>query len=176
MMERVRRAASSSMAAMSSSAGGTISRSTPSLIHRVRTPMELRTSRSRKTSSIRATRRSTVRPLLSSEPQSSATQAFLLVLTSMAPESRMSADHAQMHRPGVAERDDLAVECLADPGDHLKADVLIAALNAIHGALAGGQCLGELCLCPAPVLSGVTDELADAYEVVVCHSERLSHV
>ncbi|OEV18482.1 hypothetical protein AN221_22590 [Streptomyces nanshensis] len=88
MIERVRRAASASIAAMSSSAGGTSSRSTPSLIQRVRTPMELSTSRSRNTSSIRATRRRTVRPLLRSEAQSSATQAFLLVLTSIAPESR----------------------------------------------------------------------------------------
>lgn len=47
MMERVRTAASASMASMSSSAGGTISRSVPSLIQRVRTPMELSTSRRR---------------------------------------------------------------------------------------------------------------------------------
>lgn len=85
----------------------------------------------------------------------------------MEPESRMAADHPQVHGPGVAERHDLAVECLTDARDHLKADVLIAALDAVHGALAGGERLGELALCPAPVLTGVTDELADAYEVIV---------
>lgn len=169
MMERVRTAASASMAAMSSSAGGTSSRSTPSLIQRVRTPMEFSTSSRRYTSSMRATRRSTVRPLFSSEAHSSATQAFLLVLTSMAPESRMAADDAQMHRPRVSQRHDLAVQGLTDAGDHLKADVLVAALDAVDRALAGTERLGELCLCPAPVLPGVTDELADAYEVVVCH-------
>jgi hypothetical protein len=46
---------------------------------------------------------------------------------------------------------------------------LVAALDAIDGALTGAESLGELGLCPAPVLPGVTDELADAYEVVVCH-------
>ena len=49
--------------------------------------MDESTSRIRKTSSMRATRRSTVRPELRSEAHSSATQAFLLVLTSMLPES-----------------------------------------------------------------------------------------
>lgn len=169
MMERVRRAASASIAARSSSAGGTISRSTPSLIQRVRTPMEFSTSRRRYTSSMRATRRSTVRPLLSSEAHSSATHAFLLVFTSMAPESRMAAHHTQMHRTGVAEGDDLTVQRLADAGDHLKADVLVAALDPVDRALAGAQSLRELGLCPAAVLPCVTDELTDAYEVVVCH-------
>lgn len=116
---------------------------------------------------MRATRRSTVRPLLSSDAQSSATHAFLLVLTSMDPESRLPADHPQMHGTGVAEGHDFAVECFTDAGNHLKADVLIAALDAVHGALAGGERLGELTLCPAPVLTGVTDELADTYEVVI---------
>ncbi len=88
MIERVRRAASASIDSISSSAGGTISRSTPSLIQRVRTPIEPSTSRRRYTSSIRATRRSTVRPLLRSEAHSSATHAFLLVFTSIAPDGR----------------------------------------------------------------------------------------
>ena len=80
-----------------------------------------------------------------------------------------TADHAQVHRTRVAERDDLAVEGFTDSSDHLKADVLVAALDAVDRALAGAERLGELRLCPAPVLSGVTDELADTYEVVVCH-------
>ncbi len=88
MIERVRRAAAASMASRSTSAGGTISRSTPPLIHRVRTPMEPSTSRRRYTSSMRATRRSTVRPLFNKVAHSSATHAFLLVFTSIAPDSR----------------------------------------------------------------------------------------
>lgn len=74
-----------------------------------------------------------------------------------------------MHRTRVAQRDDFAVQGFTDSSDHLKADVLVAALDAIDGALTCAECLGELRLCPAPVLPGVTDELADAYEVVVCH-------
>ena len=54
MTVRVRRAASTSIPARSSSAGGTISRSLLSGSHRVRTPMELRTSMIRLTSSMRA--------------------------------------------------------------------------------------------------------------------------
>lgn len=81
-----------------------------------------------------------------------------------------------MHGSGVAERHDLAVEGLADAGDHLKADVLVAALDAVDGALARGERLGELTLCPAAVLAGVTDELADAGEVVVFHSRTLSQI
>ncbi len=65
MIERVRRAASSSMRSRSRSAGGTISRSLSSLSQRVCTPMLASTSRSRLTSSMRATRRSVVRPRLS---------------------------------------------------------------------------------------------------------------
>ncbi|MGX1090586.1 hypothetical protein RKD47_001267 [Streptomyces albogriseolus] len=80
-----------------------------------------------------------------------------------------AADHTQMHRTGVAEGDDLTVQRLADTGDHLKADVLVAALDPVDGALAGAERLRELGLRPAAVLPGVTDELADAYEVVVCH-------
>ena len=87
MIDRVRRAASSSMCARSSSLGGMISRSFSSPIQRVCTPRLLSTSSSRLTSSIRATLRSVVRPLLSSEAQSSATPAFLEVFTSMLPES-----------------------------------------------------------------------------------------
>ena len=84
--ERVRRAASSSMLPRSSSAGGMISRSLSSLSHRVCTPRLVSTSSSRFTSSMRATLRSVVWPRLRSEAQSSATPAFLEVLTVMLPE------------------------------------------------------------------------------------------
>ena len=67
--------------------GGMISRSFSSSIQRVWTPRLLSTSSSRLTSSMRATLRSVVRPRLSSEAHSSATPAFLDVLTSMLPES-----------------------------------------------------------------------------------------
>ena len=87
MIVRVRRAASSSIAARSSCGGGMISRSLLSGSHRVRTPMLASTSRIRLTSSIRARLRSVVLPRLSSEAHRSATAAFLLVLTSMEPES-----------------------------------------------------------------------------------------
>ena len=144
MIERVRRAASSSIASRSSSAGGTISRSTPPLIHRVRTPMEPSTSRRRYTSSMRATRRSTVRPLFNKVAHSSATHAFLLVFTSIDPGQPTPTDNPQMHRPRVTQRDDLTVQGFTDSGDHLKADVLITALDAIHRALAGAERLRQL--------------------------------
>lgn len=89
---------------------------------------------------------------------------------------RMAADHTQMHGSGVAERHDLAVEGFADAGDHLKADVLVAALDAVDSALARGERLGELTLCPATMLTGVTDELADTCEVVIFHDCTLSQI
>jgi len=87
MIERVRRAAVWSMLSSLSSLGGTISRSLSALSHRVCTPMLLRTSSSRLTSSMRATLRSVVRPRLSRVAQSRATPAFLEVLTSMDPDN-----------------------------------------------------------------------------------------
>ncbi len=87
MIERVRRAAPASIAARSSVAGGTISRSLSAFSQVVCTPMLLSTSSSRLTSSIRATRRSVVRPRLSSEAQSSATPAFFDDFTSIEPAS-----------------------------------------------------------------------------------------
>lgn len=55
-----------------------------------------------------------------------------------------AADHAQVHRTRVAQGDDFAVQRFADPGDHLKADVLVAALDAVDGALTGVERLREL--------------------------------
>ena len=85
MIDRVRRAATSSMPLRSRFGGGVISRSFSALSHRDFTPMLSRTSSRRLTSSIRATRRSVVRPRLSSEAHSSATPAFLDVFTSIEP-------------------------------------------------------------------------------------------
>ena len=84
-MLRVFLAASMSIFSNCSSAGGMISRSFCSFIQRVFTPIELRTSIMRLTSSIRATRRRTVLPLLRSEAQSRPTAAFFEVLISISP-------------------------------------------------------------------------------------------
>ena len=86
MMLRVRRAASASIAARSSSDGTTSSRSLSALSQRNLTPIDSSTSSRRLTSSMRATLRSTVVPSLSSEAHSRATPAFLLDFTSMAPD------------------------------------------------------------------------------------------
>ena len=175
MTERVRRAASSSIRVRSSSAGGTISRSLSSLSHRVWTPRLSSTSSSRLTSSIRATLRSVVRPWLSSEAQSSATPAFFDDFTSMLPLSVVGPVTRRWVGPG-AEGDDLGVEGLADAGHHLEGDVLVAALDAVHRALAGVEHVGELLLGPPAVLAGVADELADAGQVVLSHAATVSQI
>ena len=87
MTVRVRRAASMSMPAMSSRAGGMISRSLLSGSQRTLTPIEVRTSMMRLTSSMRARLRRVVRPLLSRLAHRSATAAFLLVFTGIEPDS-----------------------------------------------------------------------------------------
>ncbi len=87
MTVRVRRAASMSIASMSSLAGGMISRSLVPGSQRVLTPIEPRTSTIRLTSSMRARLRRVVRPLFSKAAHRRATAAFLEVLTSMVPES-----------------------------------------------------------------------------------------
>ena len=87
MIERVRRAAVSSIAARSRLGGGMISRSFSALSQVERTPMLSSTSSSRLTSSIRATRRSVVRPRLSRVAHSSATPAFFEDFTSIDPRS-----------------------------------------------------------------------------------------
>ena len=167
MTVRVRRAASTSMLARSSLAGGTISRSLLSGSQRIRTPIEVSTSRIRLTSSMRARLRSVVRPLLSRLAQSRATAAFLLVLTAIEPESLRAADDPQVLRAAVAERDELAVELLADPGEHLQSEVLLALLDAGDGALAGAEEVGELALGQPLVAPGVADQGADPGQVRV---------
>ena len=85
MIERVRRAAASSMALRSSSSGRCSVRSLPSADHETSTPMLVSTSRSRLTSSMWAMPLSTVRPRLSRLAHSRATAAFLLERTRMEP-------------------------------------------------------------------------------------------
>ena len=89
---------------------------------------------------------------------------------------RGGAGDPQVRRAG-AERDDLGVEGLADAGEHLQGEVLVAALDAVDRALAGGQHVGELLLGPAAVLAGVADQVADAGQVVLSHAgDRISHM
>ena len=169
--ERVRRAAASSMLLRSRSLGGMISRSLSALSQRVCTPRLSSTSSSRLTSSMRATLRSVVRPRLSSEAQSSATPAFLEVLTSMLPDERGRAGDPQVRRAG-AEGDDLGVERGADAGEHLQGEVLVALLDPVDRALAGGQQLGQLVLGEPAVLAGVADEVADPALVALSHARH----
>ena len=87
-MLRVRLAAAISISSRWRVRGGMISRSLCSS-QRQRTPMLSSTSMIRLTSSIRATRRSVVLPLLRRLAQSRATAAFLLVFTSISPWSEL---------------------------------------------------------------------------------------
>ena len=124
------------------------------------------TSRIRLPSSIRATLPRIVRPSLSREAHSSATPAFLLVLTWIVPES-WRPPSTRRCTPGPAQRHDLRVERLADPGEHFDGEVLVVLLDPVDRALDGAECFGELLLCPTAVLVGVADQIADAAQVVV---------
>ena len=57
----------------------------------------------------------------------------------MAPWSLLAADDAQVLRAGVTEGHELGVEALADAGEGLQAEVLLALLDAGHCALARAQ-------------------------------------
>ena len=164
--ERVRRAASSSMWSRSSSAGGTISRSLSSLSQRVCTPRLPSTSSSRLTSSIRATLRSVVRPRLSSEAHSSATPAFLEVLTSMLPERVVGPVTRRWVGPAPSAT---ISESRAAP---IRASISSErfwwpALDPVDRALARREQLGELLLGEPAVLARVADEVPDPALVVV---------
>ena len=76
---------------------------------------------------------------------------------------------AQVGRAG-AEGDDLGVEGGADPGQHLEGEVLVALLDPVDGALAGGEQLGELLLGQAAVLARVADDVPDPALVVSRHA------
>ena len=134
------------------------------------------TSRMRLTSSIRATLRSVVRPLLSSDGAQQRDAGVLARLDLDRARQHRAADDPQVHRAGHAERDDLGVERLADPGQHLQAEVLLAALDPVDRALAGAEHVGELGLGVAAVLASVADELADPVQVVVSHRITVSHI
>ena len=76
---------------------------------------------------------------------------------------------AKVDGSGLAERHDLRVEGLTDPRQHLQGEVLVALLDPVDRTLAGRQHVCELLLGPAAVLSRVTDQVADASEIVVGH-------
>ena len=133
------------------------------------------TSSSRLTSSMRATRRSVVRPRLSREAHSSATPAFLEVFTSMLPESLVGTGDTQVRRSG-AELDDGPVESLADALDHLQGEVLVASLDPVDRTLAGAELVGQLLLGPAAVLACIADQGPDAVHVVMTHPITVSQI
>ena len=74
-----------------------------------------------------------------------------------------------MLRLAVPERDELAIEGLADAGEHLQREVLAALLDASDRALAGAEKLGEVGLGHALVTPSIPDEVADAGQIVVRH-------
>src|SRR5262249_22485648 len=80
---------------------------------------------------------------------------------------RGAAGDAEVHRPGPAERHQLALEHLADASEGLHGEVLAALLDAVDGALAGAEQLGQASLGEAVVPAGAPDELADLPEVLV---------
>jgi hypothetical protein len=120
----------------------------------------------RLTSSMRARLRSVVRPLLSSAAHRRATAAFLLVLTSIEPESLAAADDPQVlgaacrgrrtRCPGFSP-----IRARASP----RTEVLLALLDAGHRALARAEQIGQLALGQALVAACVADEGADAVEI-----------
>ncbi len=65
----------------------------------------------------------------------------------------LAACHPQMGGLGLAHGDDLAVEGLTDPGDHLETEVLVSLLYPIDGTLACTELVCELVLGPAVVES-----------------------
>ena len=165
MTVRVRRAAATSMSSRSSSAGGMISRSLLSGSQRVRTPIEASTSRMRLTSSMRARLRRVVRPRLSSAAQSRATAAFLEVLTSIEPVSFWPPTMRRCCGPEWPSETNSESRRVADPGEHLEAEVLLALLDAGDGALGVPSELGEVRLGHPLVASRVADESADPGQV-----------
>ena len=78
-----------------------------------------------------------------------------------------AAHDPQMLGAGVTEGHELGVEALADPGEGLEAEVLLALLDPGDGALAGTEGASQLGLGEALVPPSVADEGADPLEVAV---------
>jgi hypothetical protein len=81
-----------------------------------------------------------------------------------------------MLRAGVSQRDELGVQTLADASEHLKAEILLALLNACDRALARPQGVGKIVLCQALVTSGIPDQGANAAQVVLSHAPTINHM
>ncbi len=73
----------------------------------------------------------------------------------------LAADDAQVLGAGVAEGDELGVQALADAGQRLQAEVLLALLDPGDRALAGAQRPGQLGLGESLVPARVPDQRAD---------------
>ena len=142
---------------------------------RVFTPMLSSTSSSRLTSSIRATRRSVVGPRLSSDAHSSATPAFLEVLTSIEPRSvvgpvtRRCVGPWPMLTIGESSASPMRASISRDRFWWPRS-MRLTALWLVPSIV------GELLLRPAAVLAGVADQVADAAQVVLSHAATVSQI
>ena len=162
MMLRVRRAASASMPARSSSSGTTSVRSWPALV-----PGGRDADRAQHVEDALhlddAGHVAQRRP--AAVEQGGAQQGdggVLRRLDDDAAAQRAAALDAQVGGAGRAEVDQLALQRRGQPAEQLEGEVLAALLDAGDGALAGAQPLGELLLGEAAVPAGVADEGADA--------------
>jgi hypothetical protein len=93
------------------------------------------------------------------------------------PGELLAADDPQVLGSAGAEGDELAVQALADTRQHLKAEVLLALLDAGHCALAGAEQIGQFALGQALVAACVADQGPDAVEIGgVTHSSTIDHM
>jgi hypothetical protein len=86
-----------------------------------------------------------------------------------APGELGAAFNPQMLRPGAAHGNERGVERLSNSGYHFQAEVLVSGFDAVHGALAGAQHVGQLGLGEPPMLTGVADQAPDPVQVRIRH-------
>jgi hypothetical protein len=89
-----------------------------------------------------------------------------------APVQLGAALHSQVLRPACADRDDGGVQGLRDPSHHLQAEVLVAGLDPMNGALAGPEHLRELGLRQPPMLACITDQAPDPVQIGISHDRQ----
>jgi len=80
------------------------------------------------------------------------------------------ADDAQVLGAGVAHGDELGVQTRADASQHLETEVLLALLDACHGALTGAQRLRKVALRQALMTSRIPNQGADPGRIVISHA------